>query len=53
MKINFNRLTMGNERHRIRFSVYSKIDEYQDGSLYGIYETSVFELKDYYVHTKD
>ena len=44
---------MGNERHRLRFSVYSKIHENQDGSLYGLYETSVHELKDFNVYSKD
>ena len=53
VKLNFNRLTTGNERHRLRFSVYSKIHENQDGSLYGLYETSVFELKDFNVYSKD
>ena len=42
--INLNRLTLGKESTKIRFSVYSFIDEFTS-ILYGHYDTSIKEIR--------
>ena len=45
--LNMDHLTLGNPEHRIKFSVFSKIDEWDEGSLYGSFITSVREIQNY------
>ena len=50
--INLNRLTLGKESTKIRFSVYSYIDEFTS-ILYGHYDTSIKEIRPDPYRTRD